>query len=163
ATASEVDEVARRAVLDLVEDDAIEGIDVAPGSDVSDIETDVAKARRRFRDLAREAENLAGPKSDAKLAKLIAMIEGLIGEGHDPIVFCRFIPTAEYVADQLRTHLRKGVVVAAVTGLLPPEERAARVCELGASDGPRVLVATDCLSEGVNLQDHFDAVIHYDL
>src|SRR5690606_2411775 len=79
------------------------------------------------------------------------------------IVFCRFIPTAEYVADQLRTHLRKGVVVEAVTGLLPPEERAARVSELGASDGPRVLVATDCLSEGVNLQDHFDAVIHYDL
>ena len=27
----------------------------------------------------------------------------------------------------------------------------------------RVLVATDCLSEGVNLQEHFDAVVHYDL
>src|SRR5262249_22561109 len=27
----------------------------------------------------------------------------------------------------------------------------------------RVLVATDCLSEGVNLQRHFDAVVHYDL
>ncbi|MCX6042794.1 MAG: helicase-related protein, partial [Caldilinea sp.] len=27
----------------------------------------------------------------------------------------------------------------------------------------RLLVATDCLSEGVNLQDHFDAVVHYDL
>lgn len=26
-----------------------------------------------------------------------------------------------------------------------------------------MLVATDCLSEGINLQDHFDAVIHYDL
>jgi Helicase conserved C-terminal domain len=26
-----------------------------------------------------------------------------------------------------------------------------------------VLVATDCLSEGVNLQEHFSAVIHYDL
>jgi hypothetical protein len=26
-----------------------------------------------------------------------------------------------------------------------------------------VLVCTDCLSEGINLQDHFDAVIHYDL
>ena len=25
-----------------------------------------------------------------------------------------------------------------------------------------VLVATDCLSEGVNLQDYFDAVVHYD-
>jgi len=27
----------------------------------------------------------------------------------------------------------------------------------------RVLVCTDCLSEGINLQDHFDAVVHYDL
>jgi SNF2 family DNA or RNA helicase len=26
-----------------------------------------------------------------------------------------------------------------------------------------VLVATDCLSEGINLQEHFDAVVHYDL
>jgi hypothetical protein len=28
---------------------------------------------------------------------------------------------------------------------------------------PRVLIATDCLSEGVNLQQHFTAVLHYDL
>ena len=34
--------------------------------------------------------------------------------------------------------------------------------ELGKSD-KRVLVATDCLSEGINLQDAFDAVVHYDL
>ena len=27
----------------------------------------------------------------------------------------------------------------------------------------RVLVATDCLSEGVNLQHWFNAVVHYDL
>ena len=26
-----------------------------------------------------------------------------------------------------------------------------------------MLVATDCLSEGINLQEHFDAVLHYDL
>ena len=26
-----------------------------------------------------------------------------------------------------------------------------------------MLVATDCLSEGINLQEHFDAVVHYDL
>ena len=24
-------------------------------------------------------------------------------------------------------------------------------------------MATDCLSEGINLQDHFDAIVHYDL
>ena len=27
----------------------------------------------------------------------------------------------------------------------------------------RILVATDCLSEGINLQSLFDAVVHYDL
>jgi superfamily II DNA/RNA helicase len=30
-------------------------------------------------------------------------------------------------------------------------------------EGPRLLVATDCLSEGVNLQAGFNAVLHYDL
>ncbi|XGU21745.1 C-terminal helicase domain-containing protein [Rhodococcus sp. 3Y1] len=46
---------------------------------------------------------------------------------------------------------------------MPPEERQARVSELTAHDGPRLLIATDCLSEGVNLQDGFTAVVHYDL
>ena len=49
-----------------------------------------------------------------------------------------------------------------VTGTLPPEEREVRVDELGGHEN-RILVATDCLSEGVNLQDWFDAVLHYDL
>jgi hypothetical protein len=50
-----------------------------------------------------------------------------------------------------------------ITGELPAEEREARVAKLGEVEGHRVLVATDCLSEGINLQDYFDAVIHYDL
>src|SRR5699024_2054089 len=43
--------------------------------------------------------------------------------------------------------------------------RSARVAELlqKAEGQPRVLVATDCLSEGINLQDGFQSVIHYDL
>ena len=36
------------------------------------------------------------------------------------------------------------------------------LADMGKAD-KRVLVATDCLSEGINLQDHFDAVVHYDL
>jgi superfamily II DNA/RNA helicase len=49
-----------------------------------------------------------------------------------------------------------------VTGALPSEEREARVEALGEHE-KRVLVATDCLSEGINLQAYFDAVVHYDL
>ena len=52
--------------------------------------------------------------------------------------------------------------MASVTGLLPPAEREAQVADL-VKNPKRVLVATDCLSEGINLQDHFNAVIHYDL
>jgi hypothetical protein len=42
------------------------------------------------------------------------------------------------------------------------EERRAKVDEL-AQESSRVLVATDCLSEGINLQHAFNAVLHYDL
>ena len=35
--------------------------------------------------------------------------------------------------------------------------------EASATPSARMLVATDCLSEGINLQEHFDAVVHYDL
>ena len=52
--------------------------------------------------------------------------------------------------------------VEVVTGMLPSEEREVRVEELGGHEN-RILVATDCLSEGINLQGWFDAVIHYDL
>ena len=162
-SAAEVDEIGRAAVLDIDDDDTLEGIDVVPGSDVADLDDDRTKTQRYFRDLARDADKLAGPEKDAKLARLIDMVKALLKEGHSPIVFCRFIPTAEYVAEHLREALPRKTAVEAVTGTLPPEEREARVRELGAAGGKRILVATDCLSEGVNLQDHFDAVVHYDL
>jgi hypothetical protein len=56
----------------------------------------------------------------------------------------------------------KGVHVTAVTGEIDDEQRRERVAELSRSPR-RILVATDCLSEGVNLQEQFDSVIHYDL
>jgi len=57
---------------------------------------------------------------------------------------------------------RQQVIVASATGEIGDEERRERIEELVAHQ-PRVLVATDCLSEGINLQEHFDAVVHYDL
>ena len=55
------------------------------------------------------------------------------------------------------------MAVDVVTGEMPPEEREERVVQIGTTPGARVMVATDCLSEGINLQEHFDAVVHYDL
>jgi superfamily II DNA or RNA helicase len=161
-TVEEVDEIGRRTVLDPIDDEPSEGIDVIPGSD--DLEDAAEKGSRdRLLDMARAAEALRGSK-DTKLEKAKELVFDLLKEGYQPIVFCRFIPTAEYVADELRTdkRLSKGTEVVAVTGTLPPEDREARIEELGKAER-RVLVCTDCLSEGINLQDKFNAVLHYDL
>jgi hypothetical protein len=159
----EADEMGRRVVLDLADDESAESSDVLPGVDAETVDDDVARYRRRLRHMAEMADSLKGAH-DNKLAGAVKIIAGLLKGGYSPIIFCRFIQTAEYVAEALRNskELPKGTEVRAVTGELPPEDREARVKELGEFES-RVLVATDCLSEGVNLQSDFNAVLHYDL
>lgn len=105
-------------------------------------------------------------KPDPKLTALIDALTPLIKKGANPVVFCRFLATAEHVRDGLRKAFPK-LVVEAVTGVLTPDERRDRVAEMASADDEkevqRILVATDCLSEGINLQQLFDTVIHYDL
>jgi len=172
ASPEEADELGRKTVFDDTTDQLDEAIDVAPGADEgTESEEDAGEGKkagptdRRFLDLAREAERLEG-KPDAKLAGALEHVRALLSDGFHPIVFCRFIPTAEYLAEHLRKALPKGTEVEAVTGRLPPGEREARIEALGekrAEGRQIVLVCTDCLSEGINLQEHFDAVFHYDL
>ena len=134
-------------------DDALSTDDIEPAAQTEDTE--------RLRELIAAAENLAGAANDPKLGKLQDHLAALIKEGFQPVVFCRYIATAHYLADFLRDKF-KGVTVKAVTGELTPGEREAAVEELGDTD-KRILVATDCLSEGINLQNLFTAVVHYDL
>ncbi|MCK5849940.1 MAG: DEAD/DEAH box helicase, partial [Kiritimatiellae bacterium] len=159
-TIAEADEVGRRVVLDTEPDEQTDSFDVSPGSDDTEDNSSGNKYRAKLLRLAREAASLRGAK-DNKLKEATTLIKNLVKEGYRPIVFCRFIPTAEYVAEHLRKALKKTEVVA-ITGTLPPAEREARVLELSEHE-KRVLICTDCLSEGVNLQEHFDAVMHYDL
>lgn len=108
-----------------------------------------------------KAQQLKGKAGDPKLAVLIQHIESLIKDGFHPVVFCRYVATAHYVAQHLRKHFPK-VAIDAVTGEFTSEERMKRVEDLGEHES-RILVATDCLSEGINLQHVFTAVVHYDL
>src|SRR5262249_660608 len=91
----------------------------------------------------------------------VELLRGLVEDGFQPVVYCRYIATAEYVAAELGKRLT-GVTVDAVTGRLPAEERAARVEALAAHER-RVLVATDCLSHGITLQAPCNAGVHYGL
>ncbi len=155
-----VDELGQRAILDQEELEISEVIDITPGANSDEENEQEAKSNERLRRMAKEADALAGAK-DAKLQKAIKLVKELLKDGFSPIVFCRFIDTAEYVASQLRDSLKQ-VEVIAVTGTLAAKERVDRIEEL-ATHPSRVLVCTDCLSEGINLQEDFNAVIHYDL
>lgn len=156
----DIDDVGAKAVLDLDESEGLEGADLAAGALDAEGEVDERSQRARLLALAREAEAFLG-KKDAKLQATIKLAQELLEQGKSPIFFCRFIPTAEYVAAELKQKLR-GVDVRAVTGSQAPEVREKTIEEMGKSER-RVLVCTDCLSEGINLQGWFDAVVHYDL
>lgn len=112
--------------------------DVAVGADTGGSDEPDTKARKRLRELAAAAAALKGPRSDAKLKRLIPLLKELIDRRYHPIVFCRYIPTADYLAEHLGSALSKvkDLKIDAVTGTLPPEERETRVNTLSAHDGP---------------------------
>lgn len=126
--------------------------DVVPAADTGD---------PALHALLAQARTLAGEDDDPKLRLLREHLQLLIDHGFNPVVFCRYIATANYLREQLDGKF-KGVTVEVVTGEFPAEERERRVDALGEAER-RLLIATDCLSEGVNLQQYFDAVVHYDL
>ncbi|WP_137893524.1 helicase-related protein [Ramlibacter sp. 2FC] len=151
-TLEDIEAQAGDRVLDGLED-ALSADDIEPAAQTED--------SALLRQLIADAEKLAGATNDPKLAKLLEHLTLLVKEGFQPVVFCRYIATAHYLADFLRGKF-KDATVKAVTGELTPGEREAAVEELGDTE-MRILVATDCLSEGINLQGLFTAVVHYDL
>ncbi|MFJ9790394.1 DEAD/DEAH box helicase [Streptomyces globosus] len=171
-SAEEADRLGAPLNSDASDSDTLEGMDVAPGAETGE-------AGSRLAELAQRAEALQGTEHDLKLKALVKHLKALLADGYHPIVFCRYIPTAEYLEAELgermtengkkkRSPLGANTVVKAVTGTLSPQQRIERIEQLAelAGDDPaarRVLIATDCLSEGVNLQHYFDAVVHYDL
>ena len=142
------------SVLDGSENDGLSSDDVEPGGALAE---DVDK-------LAAMITSATALKSsgDPKLKKLKETLVGMLEENYYPVVFCRYIATAEYLGEEL-VRVFKSHEVIVVTGKLTPAEREERIDSLKESDKPPLLVATDCLSEGVNLQEQFSAVVHYDL
>jgi len=129
--------------------------------DAVDIEpATLGVADEALKQLLAQAEALVDAP-DPKLAHLIKELKPIIKDGACPVVFCRYIATAEQVGQALKQAFPRARVEV-VTGLLTPDERRDRVADMD-EDNIRILVATDCLSEGINLQLLFDTVIHYDL
>ncbi len=162
--AAAVQALRTRAGLEEVAEDDVEARVFDGAADAlldDDVEPPAASDDKALAALITQAEALAGQAGDPKLKVLTDHVTELVKEGFNPVVFCRYIATAHYLGQHLRTKV-KGVTVGVVTGELTSAERKEKVELLGDAER-RILVATDCLSEGVNLQEHFDAVVHYDL
>jgi hypothetical protein len=139
-------------------------LDVTPSQTVGQV-TWSDPEKRQLANFARQLESLSGAKQDGKLEAAAKTLAEWLRDGFQPVVFCRYLATARYVGEQLRSILAakfKDLRVEVVTSEDPDDVRRQRVTDLGKAPR-RLLVATDCLSEGINLQEAFTAVLHYDL
>ena len=123
--------------------------------------------RRKFRDFIKILNEIKATDSDEKVRQALEIVRFSLSSGMNPIVFCQYIQTADYVGRYIGEHLAndrkyKKVAMEVITSRLADEERKMKIDELVHTEA-HVLVCTDCLSEGVNLQQGFEAVIHYDL
>jgi len=152
-------------IFESTDDDTV---DVQPGHVVEEGESELTDPeRRRLRNFARQAEAIKGTDADAKIVECTRLVTGMLREGYHPIIWCRYIATSDYVRDEFERRLSTtypNLRVLSITGALAEDERRALIDDIDPVKHPkRVLVATDCLSEGINLQKLFNAVIHYDL
>ncbi|MBQ9396138.1 MAG: DEAD/DEAH box helicase [Proteobacteria bacterium] len=132
---------------------------------IDDLEPEIVNDNRLSK-LIDKAKELTKGTDDTKFKCLQSQLKKLLEDGFRPVVFCRYIATVQYLTDRLQNMKVKNVNIYCVTGLMAPEDRRTMIetLEFEYKEGKTpILVATDCLSEGINLQNCFNAVIHYDL
>jgi SNF2 family DNA or RNA helicase len=133
-----------------------------------------------------QAMELVSPENDSKLQNLIRSIQEKQASPINPgnrkiLVFTAFADTANYLYEQLIPHFQSRCHCARVTGkdapkttcgkgydfqtiltLFSPRSKEKALVLPGNTDEIDILVATDCISEGQNLQD-CDFLINYDI
>ncbi len=121
---------------------------------------------RKLRSMTDELQSLIGIEKDRKAGKALQILKEWLTEGLHPVVFCKYIETAKYLGDilhQLKAEF-PNLQMEVITGEMHDEERKEKIQLLSEQQtSRRLLVCTDCLSEGINLQEGFNALLHYDL
>lgn len=148
----------------LLDDDyGFEG-DYSPSSIIGKTELSSAQ-NKKLHEIAVKLEKLRNFKDDKKAALCYEVLTNWLNEGFNIVVFCKYIATAKYLGRVLEEGFKKkykDLRIQVITSEEPDEVRKQRIEEM-VKFKKRILIATDCISEGVNLQSLFTAVIHYDL
>lgn len=104
------------------------------------------------------------PSRDSKLQRLLKdTLPQLLGRSPKVVIFTRYRDTLEYLDEQIRRLERfHGCDVFTIHGQMSEGERAENFRSF-ATSSRAVLIATDCISEGINLQHAASQIIHYEL
>jgi len=163
-------------------DAALEALTAVPDLEAYDMETIAAAVQQDRERVAELLRCLPAPEDDGKLAALSDALGALPARGRRGapglkdcrvLLFTQFRDTAVYVAQRLA---QEGLPVERIDGSVPSERRAAITALFDPARGeaealrrasagevvPRILVSTDVLAEGHNLQ-LADTVINFDL
>lgn len=113
----------------------------------------------------REGLDRIEPAEDAKLVRLRRYLQARPPGAHKILVFTQFADTAEYLGRNLASVGKMAVATGARGGALALARRfapSANRATMREGEEIDLLITTDVLSEGVNLQDG-DTIINYDL
>lgn len=153
---------------------------------VHDYLDDLESDKQIIAEIHNNAKRILDENRDQKLQDLIAIIEKKIKDtpyndgNRKVIVFTAFADTADYLYDKLSVYMRKlGIYTASVTGkrvitnnkkvdsdfnsvlcAFSPISKMKK--EIPENEQIDLLIGTDCISEGQNLQD-CDTVINFDI
>ncbi|NLC68915.1 MAG: DEAD/DEAH box helicase [Clostridiaceae bacterium] len=106
---------------------------------------------------------LITPSKDSKLQKLYREVDEILKDGTHIIIFTKYVNTLEYLRNQLESKYKKaGVKVITIAGGMNEAIRLDKYA-LFRRTSRSILIATDCLSEGINLQHTCNHLIHYEL
>ena len=104
------------------------------------------------------------PARDSKLQHLLRnLLRPRLAQRHKMIIFTRYRDTMEYVAEQIgKSPIYKHVEVVVIHGGLNDTQRREALRRFEQAQDA-VLIATDAISEGVNLQYLSSQITHYEL
>ncbi|MFX1444477.1 MAG: helicase-related protein [Promethearchaeota archaeon] len=159
----------RQNVTDISNDDSYEEHEIDRNNDTEPGRKKLSpKIVNKLLEIENSAKNLIGYSNDVKLNHFYNnVLQDLIEVGNKIIIFTRYIDTADYLADELKKlanekSLLKGFEIVEIVGTDAIHIRAEKYDKfLALNKG--IMVSTDCMSEGIDLQYSSNIVVNYEL
>lgn len=169
------DRILRKAILkadeDYANDQEVENAQSEAVEEASRRSLPLTQEQQRMLDDLRQWAQLAKNQTDSKARAIIAWLSANLkpdGQWNDRrvILFTEYRTTHQWMHEILASHGFGGQRLALLHGGLTQEEREPIKAAFQASpkDSPvRILLATDAASEGIDLQNHCNCLIHLEI